>query len=265
MNLGAVFDPLFLVPFVNGLLLAVLLPVLGAYVRLRDEWLASLGVAQAAAAGVVIGSLFSSDVTVTALVAAALAATAKAAFGRGGNDLYAVMILLGWTAALIVAANTAHGDDLARALVQGQLYFTDHPHLHGLLAIGLAVGALLPWVSNRLLLGRFFPDHFRANGIARPHHDLVFDVLLAVALALAATTIGVMAAFALVFVPPWVTFRLAHGWQRTITWCGVLGVTAYGVSFAAAIVLDQPYGPVLVGALLVAGFLRLLPPHFGQS
>jgi zinc/manganese transport system permease protein len=257
----AVFDPLFLVPFVNGLLLAVLLPVLGAYVRLRDEWLASLGVAQAAAAGVVIGSLVSSDVTVTALGAAALAAAGKAAFGRGGNDLYAVMILLGWTAALLVAANSAHGDDLARALVQGQLYFTDHPHLHGLIAIGLVIGVLLPWVSSRLLLGQFFPDHFRANGIARPHHEFVFDVLLAVTLALAATTIGVMAAFALVFVPPWVTFRVAHGWQRTLAWSVGLAVAAYAVSFAGAIVFDQPYGPVLVAVLIVAGLLRLLPRH----
>ncbi|MCU0255449.1 MAG: metal ABC transporter permease [Vicinamibacterales bacterium] len=259
MSVGAIFDPLFVVPFVNGLLLALLLPVLGAYARLRDEWLASLGVAQTAAAGVVVGSVFSGGVTLVALAAAALAAATKALLGRGGNDLYGVMILLGWALALLVAANTAHGDDLARALIQGQLYFTDHPHLHGLLAVGLAVGLLQPWVSSRLLLGRFFPDHFRANGIARPHHDLVFDVLLAVTLALAATTIGVMGAFALVFIPPWVTFRLARGWHRTVTWSVVLGLGAYGVSFAAAIVFDQPYGPVLVVTLLATAFLRLLP------
>jgi zinc/manganese transport system permease protein len=145
--------------------------------------------------------------------------------------------------------------------VQGQLYFTDHPHLHGLIAIGLVIGVLLPWVSSRLLLGQFFPDHFRANGIARPHHEFVFDVLLAVTLALAATTIGVMAAFALVFVPPWVTFRVAHGWQRTLAWSVGLAVAAYAVSFAGAIVFDQPYGPVLVAVLIVAGLLRLLPRH----
>jgi zinc/manganese transport system permease protein len=51
VSLSLVFDPLFRVPFANGLLLALLLPVLGAYVRLRDEWLAALGLAQVTAAG----------------------------------------------------------------------------------------------------------------------------------------------------------------------------------------------------------------------
>ena len=46
MTLAQVFDPLFRVPLANGLLLALVLPLLGAYVRLRNEWLAALGRAQ---------------------------------------------------------------------------------------------------------------------------------------------------------------------------------------------------------------------------
>ena len=45
------FDDLFLQPFLTGLGLAVLLPLLGCYLRLRDEWLAALTYAQVAAAG----------------------------------------------------------------------------------------------------------------------------------------------------------------------------------------------------------------------
>jgi zinc transport system permease protein len=251
-----VFDRMFLLPFVNGLLLAILLPLLGAWIRLREEWLAALGLAQVAAAGVVVGALFMEPGGLVALAAAALAAAAKAFLGRSGNDAYAVMILLGWSVALIGAAFTAHGDELGRALVQGQLYFTGAGHLQGILALALVSAALLPWLSPRLLLGRFFPDHFRANGKANPHHDLVFDVLVAITLALSATAIGVMAAFALVFVPPWVAFRFAHGWSRTLAWSVGLGVLAYLVAFVAAIRLDQPFGPVLVVALLLLAPLR---------
>ena len=57
MSTSEVFDPLFLLPFVNGLLLALLLPLLGAFVRLREEWLASLGLAQVSAAAVVLGAI----------------------------------------------------------------------------------------------------------------------------------------------------------------------------------------------------------------
>ena len=75
-------------------------------------------------------------------------------------------------------------------------------------------------------------------------------------LALSATAIGVMAAFALVFVPPWVAFRFAHGWRRTIAWSVGLGVVAYLAAFVAAIRLDQPFGPVLVVALLLLAPVR---------
>jgi len=250
------FDTMFLLPFVNGLLLAILLPLLGAWIRLREEWLAALGLAQVAAAGVVVGALFTEPVGLVALGAAALAAAAKAFLGRSGNDAYAVMILLGWSVSLIGAAFTAHGDELARALVQGQLYFTGEGHFRGIVVLAVVLAVLLPWLSPRLLLGRFFPDHFRANGKPNPHHDLVFDVLVAVTLALSATAIGVMAAFALVFIPPWVAFRFAHGWRRTLEWSVGLGVLAYLVSFVAAVRVDQPFGPVLVAVLLLMAPVR---------
>jgi len=51
VTVDVLFDPLFLAPFLTGRLLAVLLALLGPYSRMRGEWLASLGVAQAAAAG----------------------------------------------------------------------------------------------------------------------------------------------------------------------------------------------------------------------
>ena len=94
--MGALFDPLFVAPFVNGLLLAVILTVLGPYSRMRGEWLASLGVAQAAGAGLVFGALFDGAATTGALAAAAFAAVAKTLLGRrSGNDAYAVMLLVG--------------------------------------------------------------------------------------------------------------------------------------------------------------------------
>jgi len=79
------------------------------------------------------------------------------------------------------------------------------------------------WLSG-LLVGRFFPDHSAATA-ADPHHDLVFDILVAVTLAVSATAIGVMAAFALCS-SAWVAFRFAHGWRRTLIWSVGLGVTA---------------------------------------
>jgi zinc transport system permease protein len=55
-----------------------------------------------------------------------------------------------------------------------------------------------------------------------------------------------------------VAFRLATSWRSTVTWSLVLGTAAYIGSFASAIVFNQPYGPVLVAALLAVGSARAL-------
>ena len=55
MNWEIFADPLFRLPFVAGLLIAAVLPVLGALLMLRDEWLAALGLAHLAAAGALLG------------------------------------------------------------------------------------------------------------------------------------------------------------------------------------------------------------------
>jgi zinc transport system permease protein len=255
--MSVLFDPLFLMPFLNGLLLAVLLALLGPYARMRGEWLASLGVAQAAGAGLLLGASLDGGATFGALVAAAVAALAKTLLGRqSGNDAYAVMLLMGWSAALLLAANTARGEDLSRTLLEGQLYFTGRSQFWSLAALLAFVVALVMLLSRRLLLGCLFPD--RLIGDRRPavHYDLVFDLLVAISLALAATVVGVMAAFALVFIPARVAFQFATNWRSALTWSLVTGAAAFVSSFALAVIFDQPYGPVLVATLLVAGTSR---------
>ncbi len=258
MSLGLVFDPLFRVPFLNGLLLALVVPLLGAYVRLRGEWLAALGLAQVTAAGGVLAALVGFHPLAGALGAAALGAGVKGRTEKSGNDVYAVLLLFGWAAALIGAANSVQGEELSHALLDGQLYFTGWANLLGILGLGAVVAAALPWLSRRLLLERFFPDHLTANGVSAWRFHLAFDLLVAMAVALTTESIGVMATFCLVFFPPWVAFRIASGWRRALVWIAVLSVVPYLVAFTAAIVLNQPFGPVFVASLVATGPLRLL-------
>jgi hypothetical protein len=55
-----------------------------------------------------------------------------------------------------------------------------------------------------------------------------------------------------------VAFRVAGSWRSTLTWSLLLGSAAYTGSFALAIIFDQPYGPMLVAALLVVGSGRAI-------
>ncbi len=121
----------------------------------------------------------------------------------------------------------------------------------------MLVASAGPWLSRRLLLEHFFPETLAANGESPWRLHLAFDLLVALSVALATQSIGVLATFCLVFFPPWVAFRIANSWKRALIHCAGISVTAYLAAFVLAIVLDQPFGPVLVGTLVVGGLARL--------
>jgi zinc transport system permease protein len=67
--------------------------------------------------------------------------------------------------------------------------------------------------------------------------------------------LGVMGAFALVFVPPWLAFRRAGDWRGSLLLALAIGVAAYIAAFALALGFDQPFGPVLALLLVVLGLV----------
>ncbi len=250
------FD-LFLVPFLTGLALAAALPLIGCYLRLRDEWLAALAYAHVAAGGALAALVAGLPPTLGGLAAAALAGIGRqfAALRLSGGASQALLLLGGWSVAVLLAANQPLAERLAHALFDGQLYFSDSARLSWVAASALAAVAGLRWLSRRLLLSRLYPDLFRLRGLAAWPVGLGFDLLAALLLALATMSLGVMASFALLFVPPWLAFRRARGWRQTLAWAVMGGVLAYGAAFALALYFDQPFGPVLALLLVLAGLL----------
>ena len=252
------FSPLFAMPFFTGLVMAPLLALLGAWLRLREEWLAAMAYAQIAAAGGVLAAVFHWALIPGALAVAALAAVGKGLWQKAGNDHFALFIILGWGFTLTLAANSAHGEMVGRALLDGQLYFTTAGTLITAVVVALFTLILLRWLAPRLLQARFYPDHFSANAIPAWPHQLGFDLLAVAVIALGTLTLGVMAAFALVFIPAWIAFHLARGWRQVVLWSMGLAWIAYLPAYILAIMLDQPFAPVLTLVLTALVPLRLL-------
>ncbi len=245
-----VFDPLFRLPLITALLLSVTLPVVGAYLLLRREWLAALGLSHLAAAGVMAGSVLGIPPLVGGLTASGGGALLKGRFFTG-NTSYGVMILLGYSLTLLLAANTAHGMEQGRSLMEGQLYFTNTVHAAGAgVLIPMTLAAVF-WAGPKLLAERFFPDHFTANGQA-VWHRVAFDLTAAAALTLGTASMGVMATFALVFAVPLMVFWSVTGWHRALWMGATMGLMLTTAAFVAALALDQPFGPVLVALVLLA-------------
>jgi len=251
------WNELFLVPFLTGLGLAVLLPLLGCYLRLRDEWLAALAYSHVAAAGALLALVVGLPPTAGGIAAAGLAGAGKRLFSRrlSGGASYAVLLLGGWAGAVLLTANHPMAERLGHALFDGQLYFSGSDQL-ALVAIAAVVALLLlRLLSKHLLLAHVYPDFFRIRGLRAWPTQGGFDLLAALLLALATMSMGVMGAFGLVFIPPWLAFRRARNWRSGLLLALVIGVLGYVVAFALALGLDQPFGPVLALLLIVIGLV----------
>jgi zinc transport system permease protein len=248
---------LFLIPFLTGLAFAILLPVLGCYLRLRDEWLAALAYSHVAATGALLALLAGVAPVLGGLVMAALAGAGRRLFARrlsgGAGD--ALLLLAGWSGAVLLAANAPMAERLGHALFDGQLYFAGSDQLWPVAIGGVFVLLILRALSSRLLLARVYPDLFRLRGLPAWPTQVGFDLLAALSLALATMSLGVMGAFALVFIPPWLAFRRAAKWRSGLLWAQGISVLAYVAAFGLALGLDQPFGPVLALLLVLAGLL----------
>ena len=247
----------FLTPFLTGLGLAVLLPLLGCYLRLRDEWLAALAYSHVAAAGALLAAVVGLPPALGGVGAAGLAGAGKRLFaGRlSGGASYAVLLLGGWAVSVLLAANQPLAERLGHALFDGQLFFASTAEL-AVVGLAVPVALLLLWrLSRHLLLAHTYPDFFRIRGLRAWPTQTGFDLLAALALALATMNLGVMGAFALVFIPPWLAFRRAANWQRGLRRALSIGVVAYVAAFALALALDQPFGPVLAILLVLLGLV----------
>lgn len=250
-------DQLFLMPFLTGLCLALLLPVLGCFLRLRDEWLAALAYAHVAAAGALVALIAGLAPQLGGIGAAALVAASKRYFSErlAGGAAFALLLLGGWALAVLLAANQPLAERLGHALFDGQLYFSGSDSFYQVFLWSVFALPVSLWLSRHLLLARIYPAYFHARHL--PVWPVVsgFDLLAALTLALATLTLGVMGSFALVFVPPWIVFRRARSWRSGLILAALIGVFGYVAAFALALGFDQPFGPVLALLLIGLGLL----------
>lgn len=253
---GPVFSGLFLQPFLVGLCFALILPLFGCYLRLREEWLAAFAYAHVAAAGALAALALGLPLVLGGVGLAAAAAVLKHWLGRrlgrqlAGATPYALLLLLGWGGAVLFTANLPMAERLGHALFDGQLYFADAVQLAlAILCLLLAV-PLLFRLSRHLLLAQIYPAYCGARRLPAWRVHLGFDLLAVGVLALSTMSLGVMGAFALVFVPPWVAFVRAGNWRRGLLLAAAVGMGGYCAAFALALKFDQPFGPVLALVLI---------------
>ncbi len=251
------FDELFVVPFLTGLAFAILLPVLGCYLRLRDEWLAALAYSHVAAAGALLALVIGLPPLAGGLGAAVAVGAGKQLLTKrlSAGAGYAMLLLAAWAVSVLLAANQPMAERLGHALFDGQLYFADSTQLLIAAVATIASLAGVNVLSRNLLLARIYPDIFRLRRLPAVTIHGAFDAMAALGLALATMALGVMGAFALVFVPSWLAFRRGRDWRSGLRFSIIISLVAYVCAFVLALILDQPFGPVLALMLVLVGIV----------
>jgi zinc/manganese transport system permease protein len=244
-------DPLFRWPLWAGLCAGVVLPVLGVLLQARREWLAALGVSHVSAAAQLLGTVWHWGLWAVMGFSTLLAVAVQALLLRRGNMGYALMMLLGWSAVYVLAANSAVGESFAHALSDGQLLLVSPALVGLLLGASLLLLVLLPAWVRVLVAHEFFPLNDALNRSSFKRWQAAFYAVTALLLTVSAATMGLMASFALVLVAPLVAFRVCTSLSAAL-WCAAgIGGLAEWVSFVLSVQYDQPFGGVVVALLLL--------------
>jgi len=244
---------LFWRPALTGALLAILLPLLGLTLRLRHEYWAALAYGQVGAAGALGALVFGYPPLLGGLAASLAAAIAKHPLEKRllTTGLFPLLFVLGWSVCQLLTANLPGVERPGAALFEGQLYFAGAEMLVGA-ALALVIGGIFLWRKGAdLLLAHLYPAHFHAQGRSLWPVRIGFDLLVASVLALAVMSLGVMGAFALIFIPPWLVCAFSPSWRVALIVAPVLSFLAYALAFTIALTHDQPFGSMLALVLCV--------------
>ena len=246
-------------PALTGALLATLLPLLGLTLRLRHEYWAALAYGQLGAAGALGALVLGYPPLLGGLAASLAAAGAKRPLEKRllTTGLFPLLFVFGWSACQLLTANLPGVERPGAALFEGQLYFAGLEMLLGA-ALALVIGGVFLWrKGSDLLLAHLYPAHFQAQGRPAWAVRVGFDLLVAAVLALAVMSLGVMGAFALIFIPPWLACVFSPSWRTALIAAPILSLLAYLLAFTLALAYDQPFGSML--ALMLCVMALCLP------
>lgn len=246
---------LFLPGLLIGSALALALSALGILLRVRNEAVTSLTYAQVA----VVGSMISASLALPPLAGAWGLALCVAILhykpSRITTEHQLQLLLLAWSASLLLADNHPTAKLLSTASIEGQLLLLRHsdgPTLLGLTALGgLLLGASSqPWLTLELLpwLARTTTNKRQtgATTIALIARQAGVVSLLAAG----AMTFGVFGTLALVLIPASTVWMRAGNLVVALAIAASVGLTAHLLAFSIALAADQGYAAMLVAVLI---------------
>ncbi|WBB98903.1 MULTISPECIES: metal ABC transporter permease [unclassified Solwaraspora] len=237
---------------------AVGLPIVGVFIVGLDIIAVRFAIMHVALLGIAVGLLVGLDPMLCGLVACGLAGAGVAPLARRPAGLPGAMGLLMTFAiatALLVLSVSGVNATGAFELLWGSILATRDVDLVVLTVLAVAVHLLFWRYRRQLALLLFDRELALCSGVAAGGLMLALLIVVAVAIGASIRLTGALLVDALTILPALAARNLGRSLTSMAAWAVAFGVLGNAVGFTAALLLDQPPGPVLV---LVAGTLTLL-------
>lgn len=262
-DLGRLFD----LPAVQRSALALLiasvgLPVVGVLMIGLELVPARFAVMHTALLGVAIGLATGIDPLLCGLVVsgvAMVAMTPLASRPGGLSGPMGIVMTLSIAGALLVLSISGVNATGAFELLWGSILATRRVDIVLLLVITVAVLALCAIAGRRIGLLLFDREMALCSGV---RVDLLTAICLgvtAVAIASSIRLTGALLVDAVTLLPALAARNLARSFGSMIGWAIACGVVGNGIGFLAALLFDQPPGPVLVVSVALLALVSFLP------
>ena len=255
-------EPFVLRALAAGVGLAAVAAPLGCIVVWRRMAYVGETLAQAGLLGVALGLALKLDLTFSVIVAAVAAAAILIVFGR--QKLLALDSVLGLMhhAALalgVVAIALLKGPSIdLMSYLFGDVFAVTNNDLCWVFGGGAVVLALTLWLWKPLVRLSLHEDLATAEGIDPRLSRALFDILLAVTIAVAMKIVGILLVMAFLVVPAVAARPLATTPERMAIIAAGIAAVSVVAGLAMSLYTDAPGGPSIVLAMCLAAACSLL-------
>jgi zinc transport system permease protein len=255
-------QPFFLKALAAGVGLAIVAAPLGCIIVWRRMAYVGETLAQSSLLGVALGLALGVDLTLAVIIAAVTTALILIAFGR--QKLLALDSVLGLMhhAALalgVVAIALLKGPSIdLMSYLFGDVFAVTTTDLLWVYGGGALVLALTLWLWKPLVRLSLHEDLATAEGLDPQLPRALFDILLAVTIAVAMKIVGVLLVMAFLVVPAVAARPLASTPERMAIWAAAIAVVSVFAGLGLSLYTDAPGGPSVVLAMCTLAAISLL-------
>jgi zinc transport system permease protein len=255
-------QPFFLKALAAGLGLAIVAAPLGCIIVWRRMAYVGETLAQASLLGVALGLALGINQTLAVVVAAVATALILIAFGR--QKLLAMDSVLGLMhhAALalgVIAIALLKGPSIdLMSYLFGDVFAVTNTDLLWVYLGGAIVLALTLWLWRPLVRLSLHEDLATAEGIDTRVPRALFDVLLAVTIAVSMKIVGILLVMAFLIVPAVAARPLANTPERMAIVAAAVAVLSVFAGLGLSLYTDAPGGPSIVLVMCATAVISLL-------